>query len=110
MKAQYSSFAKRALLILGVTAAVVVPVSSVTATQEKDKPVINLTKEQYEELQRLQKSIRESAAKGKQCHLEYLDCWDEPDGWDCHYNFITGYETCTQKVFRKCGKPTLVCD
>lgn len=110
MKTQYLSIAKEALLILSIVAAVVIPVSSMAATQKTDKPVIHLTTEQYKELQRLQKDLHARSAEGKQCHLEYLDCWDEPDGWDCNYNFITGYETCTQKILHKCGKPTLVCD
>lgn len=65
MKTQYLSIAKKALSILTVVAAVVVPVSSVAATQKTDKPVIHLTTEQYKELQRLQKDLHARSAEGK---------------------------------------------
>ena len=103
---------KRAL-ILFVIVAVLATISIVVAAQKTNtaEPDIILTKKQYLQFQRLQKALPMTAtSQGKNCHIEYRNCWTDYE-YRCHPSGAPGGGvTCEQVPVRRCGPPVTVCD
>lgn len=69
---------------------------------------ISLTKEQYEELQKLQKALSAKTATEKKCHIEYRNCWVDIE-YKC-WPQPDGYVECIEVPVRRCGKPEMICE
>ena len=109
MRTQHLRFSKKTLLVLSVIVATVMfAISSVAATQETNSEEFQLSKKQYEELQKLQSSFSAKSVGEKRCHIEYKNCWIDYE-YRCRPN-PGGTIHCEIVPVRRCGKPETVCD
>lgn len=80
------------------------------AFAEDKKPAVNYFRMSEDQIAEYNKLYSSGSAKSKDCHLEYLDCWQVcvPGCAIGAYGQLMNCSSC-YTTEQRCGKPTLVC-
>lgn len=93
---------KMATIIFALTASIALSLSA-----QAQEPIV-LSKKQYTQFKRLEAQAQAKIAAGKNCHIEYRNCWTDYEK-RCSPN-PGGTIHCDDVPVRRCGKPDMICD